>query len=573
MAPSDHMPATDVTSRADQRARSDRFNDFFSSVGSRIAADLAGDVTAGLSPRPPIVVSATFRPHPVTLPVLSRAVSTMNSNSAVGPDKVPLSAIKRCFAVVGPHLLRIVNKSVTTGVFPDAWKTAEVVPVYKAKGDKNEPSSYRPISLLSHLSKVLEKIVCDQLSLYLSEHSILSHNQYAYRPCHCTEDAVLDAVEWISQNSDRGEISSITTADLSKAFDSVDHGVLLSKLGWYGIDPTWFRSYLDGRNQRVRDGETVLPVRFGVPQGSIAGPVLFSLFTNDLHCHLMDCRVIAYADDTQLLDHSQPDPQNLALLKTRIENSLKTMKHWFNSNSLKMNPEKTDFILTGTRQALKKVGNFQLSIADSVIKPSPSIKVLGVIIDPCLSWELHVGQIVRQCNALLISLYRFRHHFSSEMLKLLIETHVFPYILYCISVWGGTTKNQLARIKKIINFSSRIVSGVRRRERTGPVVTSLGWIQVEELVWERDLIRVYKALNSESTPLSIRRLFAQRSAVSCRVTRSTEAGDLELQKCRLTSTQTVFRYRATAAWNRLPQTVTGQPSLAAFRASLRAMSA
>ena len=224
---------------------------------------------------------------------------------------------------------------------------------------------------------------------------------------------------------------------------------------------------MDGRNQRVRDGETVLPVRFGVPQGSIAGPVLFSLFTNDLHCHLMDCRVIAYADDTQLLDHSQPDPQNLALLKTRIENSLKTMKHWFNSNSLKMNPEKTDFILTGTRQALKKVGNFQLSIADSVIKPSPSIKVLGVIIDPCLSWELHVGQIVRQCNALLISLYRFRHHFSSEMLKLLIETHVFPYILYCISVWGGTTKNQLARIKKDhqLQFEDRKRCASQREDR------------------------------------------------------------------------------------------------------------
>ena len=323
-------------------------------MSSRIAADLSDDVTAGQAPRPPTVVSAAFQLQPATLPELARAVRQMNSSGAVGLDGVPLSAVKRCFAVIGPHLLRIVNVSVTKGVFPEVWKTAEVVPILKPKGDIKEPSNHRPISLLSHLSKIVEKVVCDQLSRYLTEHSILFNDQYAYRPCHCTEDAVLNAVEWICQNSERGEISSITAVDLSKAFDSVDHDVLLTKLGWYGIDPTWFRSYLSGRKQLVRGGEAVLPVRFGVPQGSIAGPILFSLFTNDLHCHLPDCRVIAYADDTQLLDHSLPDSQNLASLKKRVENSLESLQRWFGSNSLKMNPEKTDFILLGTRQTLKK---------------------------------------------------------------------------------------------------------------------------------------------------------------------------------------------------------------------------
>ena len=189
------------------------------------------------------------------------------------------------------------------------------------------------------------------------------------------------------------------------------------------------------------------PVRFGIPQGSIAGPILFNLFTNDLHCHLPDCRVIAYADDTQLLDHSQPDPHNLALLKRRIENSLETLQCWFSSNSLKMNPEKY-IILIGTRQTLIKANDFQLSIAGSVTKPSPSMRLLGVTIDSRLSWDAHVGQIIKTCNAILISPYRFRHHFSHEALKLLIETHVFPHILYCISVWGGAVKNQLARIQK-----------------------------------------------------------------------------------------------------------------------------
>ena len=255
LAPSASAHSTSDKSEAEQRARADRFNEFFASVGSRIAADLNDDVTAGLAPRPPIVVSAAFRLQPATLPELAGAVRRMNSSGAVGLDGVPLGAVRRCFDVIGPHLLRLVNVSLTKGVFPEAWKTAEVVPILKPHGDVNDPSSHRPISLLSHLSKVVEKLVCDQLSRYLSDHSILFYNQYAYRSCHSTEDAVLDAVEWISQNSERGEVSSVTAADLSKAFDSVDHGVLLRKLEWYGIDPTWFGSYLGGRGQLVRAAE------------------------------------------------------------------------------------------------------------------------------------------------------------------------------------------------------------------------------------------------------------------------------------------------------------------------------
>ena len=573
LSPSASAHPTCDMSDIERRTRADRFNEFFSSVGSRIAADLRDDVKAGLAPRPPIVISAAFQLQPATLPELARAVRRMNSSGAVGLDGVPLSAVKRCFEVIGPHLLRLVNVSLTTGVFPEVWKTAEVVPILKPHGDFNDPSSHRPISLLSHLSKIVEKIVCDQLSRYLSDHSILYCNQYAYRSCHSTEDAALDAVEWISQNSDRGEVSSITAADLSKAFDSVDHGVLLCKLEWYGIDPTWFRSYLSGRGQLVRGGGAVLPVRFGVPQGSIAGPILFTLFTNDLHCHLSDCRVIAYADDVQLLDRSLPDPQNLASLKTRVENSLDVMKHWFSSNSLKMNPQKTDFILIGTRQSLSKTDNFQICISESVVKPSPSIKLLGVTIDSCLAWDANISLIVRRCNALLISLSKFRHHFDQNTLKLLIETHVFPHIVYCISVWGGTTQNQLNRVQKLINFSARIVTGVRRRERIGPALASLGWPRVEQLVRERDLLKVWKALHNPAGPPSIRLMFVPRSAVSRRATRALEAGALELQRCRLSSTQRAFRYRATAAWNRLPPAVREQPTLTAFRRSVKASEA
>ena len=398
-----------------QRDLADRFNAFFSTVGSNIAAELKDEASVGqLHPRPPVVVAGAFKPRPITLPELGRTIAAMNSSGAVGSDGVSLSAVKRCLPVLAPHLLRIVNTSIVTCVFPETWKVATVVPIFKS-GDAATPSNFRPISLLSHLSKVTEKAVCDQLSDYLALNNVLYGQQYAYRHCHSTEDAVLDAVDWISRSIDEGEICSLTAADLSKAFDSVDHDVLLTKLGWYGIDPSWFASYLNGRSQVVRGGSaTPLAVTHGVPQGSIAGPILFSILINDLPCHL-SCKVIGYADDTQLLDRAKPGPLNLSALQTRIQSTLATMESWFKTNSLKMNPTKTDFILIGTRPNIKKTRDFHLVIGDSLMFPSRSVRFLGIVIDPVLSWDAHISQVVKKCNGILISLYRFRSHFPQTL--------------------------------------------------------------------------------------------------------------------------------------------------------------
>ena len=556
---------TDLAEGDQQRDLADEFNAFFSTVGSNIAAELKDDATVTtLHPKPPVVVAGAFKPRPITLPELSRTIAAMNSSGAVGLDGVSLSVVKRCLPVLAPHLLRIVNTSIVTCAFPESWKVATVVPILKS-GDESVPSNFRPISLLSHLSKVTEKVVCDQLSSYLASNNIIYGQQYAYRRCHSTEDAVLDAVDWVCQAIDEGEICSLTAADLSKAFDSVNHDILLTKLGWYGIDPSWFASYLSGRSQVVRGGSlTPLPVTHGVPQGSIAGPILFSILVNDLPCHLSG-KVIGYADDTQLLDRAKPDELNLSHLQTRIQSTLVTMETWFKANSLKMNPKKTDFILLGTRANIKKAKNFQLPIGDSSMVPSPSVRLLGVVIDPVLSWERHIAQVVKKCYSILISLYRFRNNFSQDILKIIIQTHVFPHILYCLSVWGGASKNQLSRIQKIINFAARVVTGLKRSDRISPALQTLGWHRVEQLIETRDMVKVFKTLHSDATPTAVRAMFETRSAVSQRETRSSDAGKLQLARCRLEHTKKSFRYRAAATWNGLPKRVTDHSSVGRFK--------
>ena len=456
----------------------------------------------------------------MTLPELSNAIKCMSSSKAIGVDGVPLLAVKKCFAVIGPHLLNIVNSSITTCTFPSAWKIARVVPIHKS-GDKTDLNNFRPISILSVLSKVTEKVVCMQLMSYLLDTHVLSPHQYAYRPRHSTEDALIDAAEWISKVVDNGEVASMTTIDLSKAFDSVDHGVLLDKLEWYGVRSDWFRSYLHGRKQTVPGGaDLILPLTHGVAQGSIVGPILFLILINDLSAFLPHGRLLSYADDTQLLDRSPPDVISLSHLQSRVVDSMQQLQAWFQSNSLKMNPDKTNFILFGTKSSVDKASDFHITLPGSLIILSPTVEVLGITFDQCMTWEHHISVLVRKCNAILLSLYKIRHYFTPHALELLVQVHVFPHIVYCLSVWGGAAQCHLSRVQKVINFAARLVTGVRRSEHISPALKSLGWPDIGEMVRRRD--------------------------------RATAAGDLHLKRCRLSATQRTFAYRAARAWNALP---------------------
>ena len=436
-------------------------------------------------------------------------------------------------------------------------------------GDPTIPSNNRPISLLSVLSKITEKVACTQLTAYLEKSALLNSSQYAYRPGHSTEDAVLATVERLIANTDRGHISSVTTIDLSKAFDCVDHDVLLSKLSWYGVtDIDWFRSYLSGRKQIVRGGQLTLPLSCGVPQGSILCPILFILFTNDLNNFITHGHLLTYADDTTHIDCTSPDGPGLLELKARLQQTISELQSWFGANSLKMNERKTHFMLVGTKQKLMKAADFHLEISGAVVHASKNIKILGVTVDSELSWNDHVSSVVRKCNCILISLYRCRHYFTPHVLKIIIQTYVFPYIRYCMCVWGGTTKNNMTKLQKIINFSARIVCNVKKYDHITSALISLEWPRIEVMAAHGDLLKLYRTLKEEGAPHDIKTMFVPRAAVSERQTRATDMGRLHLPNPRLAATRRAFSYRAAAAWNRLPPTTCGAPSVKAFKAML-----
>ena len=313
---------------------------------------------------------------------------------------------------------------------------------------------------------------------------------------------------------------------------------------------SWFRSYLQDRKQTVSGGSSIpLPLTHGVAQGSIVGPVLFLIFINDISSFLVHGRLLSYADDTQLLDHSPPTVDGLSGLKVRVEESILHLQNWFQANSLKMNPTKTFFNIIGTKATLKKVKDFHITLSGSKIYPCQNVKILGVLLDQHLTWEPHIAMVVRRCNAILSSLYKIRHHFTPEALKLLIHAHVFPHIQYCLSVWGGAAQCHLQRVQKSINFAARLVTGVRRYDHVTPALVSLGWHNMDEMVRQHDCSQVHRALNAEHCPSTIRAMFVRRADVSQRESRAAAAGALELPLCKLSSSQRAFAFRAAKAWN------------------------
>ena len=547
LGPAQSVGRGDVT----DAATANRFNSYFAEVGGRIAAELAARQDGPVPPpRPPTVCSSTFTVRPATLPELSDALRRMSGSRATGSDGVSLQLVRRCFPVVGPHLLRVINASIVSGKVPALWKHARVVPIHKS-GDRSQPASFRPISVLSVPAKITENLVSAQLTNYLDENRLMSPTQYAYRAHHSTESAVVDLVSTVAAHRDAGRVTCVTSCDLSKAFDCVDRDVLFKKLCWYGISSHWFRDYFDGRTQSV-EGSTTIGVSFGVIQGSILGPIMFNIFTNDMPCHLSSrSSIISYADDSQILHSAPPTLTDLAELRLAVESDLTKLSAWFSCNGLKVNPTKTELILFGTASTLKKAAHFMISFDGVVLKPTDSIKVLGVVLDSELSMQQQVNIVTRRCYGGLITLSKLKGTLPCKTLVQLIQALVFPHITYCLPAWAPPTQQQRHRIDKIINFATRLVTNKRRHEHITATRKELDWMSFCALIDYRDSVLVHSAMYCDEGPERLKSLVTFRADVSERQTRATSSGLLETCRCRLESTRMTVPVRAVRGWNAL----------------------
>ena len=341
---------------------------------------------------------------------------------------------------------------------PREWKSAHVTPVYKG-GDGQLVGNYRPVSVLPVVVKVFEKIVHRQLYNYLQENNVLSPLQFGFSPGHTTQDVVVSMVDEWRKALDEDKLVGSVMLDLSKAFDSVDHGIVLRKLDRYGVrgdELMWFRGYLDGRRQRVCVGEAKsnwCDVLKGVPQGSILGPLLFILYANDLPQAVQQCRVKQYADDTTLSHVSR----DVADLENGLTNDLESVVRWVDTNKLRLNVKKTQLLLMSRKRREHELEQVQVRIGGQEIARSKMVKCLGVVIDDGLKWHGHIAKVRKKCFAGLAKLRRLRDVLPVITKRRIYNAMVLPHLDYCSVVWQECTMELRKKVERIQNYGMRLI--------------------------------------------------------------------------------------------------------------------
>ena len=400
----------------------------------------------------------------------------LGANKATGLDGIPSRFIKDSAGSVTMPIAHIINLSIITGVVPDDLKSARVVPLFK-KNDNTETGNYRPVSILNIVSKVLERVVYDQFESYLLQNKLIFEYQSGFRRGFSTSTCLTHLSDHIRFQIDKRNFTGMVLLDLQKAFDTVDHGVLLIKLEAIGLDADglrWFRSYLSDRTQLVDVHGTCSSfanVTYGVPQGSILGPLLFLIYVNDMAGAINE-KILLYADDTAIL----VSDKHANTIEARLGTTLGTVSVWLIDNKLSLHLGKTESILSGTKRKLSNSTALNMSCNGTNIKSKSSVKYLGATIDNSLSGDAMAFGIIQKANCRLKFLYRnakFLNRYVKRMLaSSLIQCH-FDY--GCTSWFSGLSCKLKSKLQTTQNKIIRFVMGKHIVHTYGGGGAVVGW--------------------------------------------------------------------------------------------------
>ncbi len=485
---------------------------------------------------------------------------------------------KRCAVDLAPYLTTLFNLSLRTATFPASMKIATVKPLLKKINlDNCDIKNYRPVSNLTFISKLLERAVSKQIMDYLENNSLLPTCQSAYRVAHSTETALLKIFSDLTLAADSGQISLVACLDLSAAFDCVDHEILIQRLhrefGMAAPVTSWIASYLHDRKQFIKctnSSSMLRTLNCGVPQGSVLGPLLFLIFTADIERIVRSRGLSAhvYADDIQAYGSCIPSEQGA--LRRSVLDCIEDVTTWMSSNRLKLNPTKTDFLLCATPQIKHLLDHSPFIINTASITPSPSVRLLGVIIDSELNMSAQVNSMVSTCFYHLRRLRTIRRSLPLEASKTLINAFIVSRLDYCNGLLAGLNNKQLDRLQRIMHVAAKLVHGGGKYDHVTELLRDkLHWLRMPQRITYKLCLMVHKALYHRS-PAYIRDLVVptSRNAVTRRL-RGADTMSLIRPRTRVLIGDRSFAAAGPTAWNNLPAAMRKTQSLITFKSALK----
>ena len=425
-----------------------------------------------------------------------KALDNLENKNSSGHDGISNKLLKSIKCSVSKSLTIIINQMITTGIFPDAFKVSKVMPIFK-KGDCSLMSNYRPISLLPTISKIFERVIHDQMYEYFNNFNLLAEQQYGFRKKHSTEYAAIKLIDHVSKQMENGKTPGCLYIDLSKAFDTLAFDILLFKLKYYGVTDTaldLMSSYLKNRKQYVvfnNKQSDYSEVYTGVPQGSILGPLFFSICINDLITASDRLKFLMYADDTTIYFNLEDfDSQNT---EADINAELEKVNTWLKLNKLSLNAQKTKLMLFHRKQ--KHVNDVNIKIDNTMIEHVQTFNFLGIMLNETLSWKSHIDMVSNKISKVIGILYRLKHVFPEYVLFTLYNSLIVSYINYGLLLWGVDCHKLQSLQKKAIRFmtnSSYIA-------HTAPLLVKHGLLHVHD-IFKLKLLKFYYKLSYDLLP-------------------------------------------------------------------------
>ena len=530
----------------------DKLNEYFCSVGANLIHSLKPCDQRDFEKYCPHPSKDSMFCSPVLPDEVAKIIQKFPNSKAPGQDNIGAKILKEISNQLVMPLAYLFNLSFTTGEVPEQLKIAKVIPVYK-KGERNLPENYRPISLLSIFDKIMEKLMYARLSNFLENNKVLYKYQFGFRKNHSTSQAVMELIDDIYQHRDNHQVSMGIYLDLKKAFDTVNHSILLKKLEIYGIRGIilkWFTSYLSNRTQY-----TVLNkyqskqecINYGVPQGSVLGPLLFLVYVNDIQFAISGSEIVVklFADDTNLFLHST----DLAELFDRANVNMTRLYNWFIANRLSLNLDKTCYSLFGCRN--EDLAVFNLYVSGKAIRNVECCKYLGIFIDSELKWQEHIDFIHNKLVKFTSIFYKIRIKLPYEILKMIYFAFVHSHIFYGIEVYGNTTANRLSKLKVLNNKLLRILQYKPFRTHVSELYRTYHTLPI-------DLLHDYQIMlfmhcyvyNRSKLPVVFHKYFEENESVHNHNTR--QKHDFHTHIVHSETGKKSIKYKGSKLWNALP---------------------